>query len=70
MIALKRGADGESRNVDRLFAMWQAVYADTYFLTAQVDAAGTYTNAPGASEDVTSRKNIISNPKMFLILMI
>ncbi|KAL8794331.1 MAG: hypothetical protein Q9195_003158 [Heterodermia aff. obscurata] len=40
-------------NVDRLFAMWQAVYADTY-LTAQVDVAGTYTNAPGASEDVTT----------------
>ena len=54
MIALKKsGADGGPRNVDRLFAMWQAVYADTY-LTAQVDVAGTYTNAPGASEDVTS----------------
>ena len=41
--------------------MWQAVYADTY-LTAQVDVAGTYTNAPGASEDVTSGENIVSHP--------
>lgn len=56
------------RNVDRLFAMWQAVYADTY-LTAQVDAAGTYTNTPGASEDVTSGKSPLSNSKLFSILM-
>ena len=65
----KRGADGEPRNVDRLFAMWQAVYADTY-LTAEVDAAGTYTNAPGATEDVTSGKNVVSSSKLFLIIMI
>lgn len=68
MIALKRGADGEPRNVDRVFAMWQAIYADTY-LTAQVDAAGTYTTAPGASEDVTSGKNVVSNLNLFLILI-
>ena len=65
----KRGADGEYRNVDRLFAMWQAVYTDTN-LPAQVDAAGTYTNAPGASEDATSGKTAVSNPNLFLIFIL
>ena len=60
----KRAADGEYRNVDRLFAMWQAVYTDTN-LPAQVDAAGTYTNAPGASEDATSGKNAVSTRTCF-----
>ena len=31
-------------------------YPDTY-VTAQVDAGGTYTNDPRASEDVTTRKS-------------
>ena len=42
-----------SSNVDRLFAMWQAIHPDA-FVTPQIDAAGTYTNTPNFSEDVTT----------------
>ncbi|KAL9589590.1 MAG: hypothetical protein Q9203_001629 [Teloschistes exilis] len=37
-------------NVDRLFALWQAVYPEANF-PPQVNDAGTYTNDPGKSED-------------------
>ncbi|KAI4105868.1 MAG: hypothetical protein L6R37_002514 [Teloschistes peruensis] len=39
-----------SYNVDRLFALWQAVYPEVNF-SPQVNHAGTYTNDPGKSED-------------------
>ena len=38
-------------NVDRLFAIWQAIYPNSY-TTAEADAEGTFTNAPGETEDV------------------
>jgi len=37
------------RNVDRLFAIWQAIYPDS-FVTAQKNAFGTFTDAPGGIE--------------------
>ncbi|KAF6229867.1 hypothetical protein HO133_004204 [Letharia lupina] len=40
-------------NVDRLFAIWQAMYPDSY-TTAEADAEGTFTNAPGETEDVNT----------------
>lgn len=40
-------------NVDRLFAIWQAIYPDSY-TTAEADAEGTFTNAPGEIEDVNT----------------
>ena len=40
-------------NVDRLFAIWQAIYPDSY-TTAEADGFGTYTIAPGAIEDVNT----------------
>lgn len=40
-------------NVDRLFAIWQAIYPSSY-TTAEVDAEGTFTNAPGETEDVNT----------------
>lgn len=40
-------------NVDRLFAIWQAIYPDSY-TTAEADAEGTYTIAPGDTEDVNT----------------
>ncbi|KAA6415653.1 MAG: hypothetical protein FRX48_00369 [Lasallia pustulata] len=38
-------------NVDRLFAMWQAIYPGSY-TTPQSDAYGTFTNSPGGIEDI------------------
>ncbi|KAL9031397.1 MAG: hypothetical protein Q9196_000581 [Gyalolechia fulgens] len=38
-------------NVDRLFALWQAVYPDSH-VTPQVNTAGTFTNDPGTTEDI------------------
>lgn len=38
-------------NVDRLFAIWQAIYPSSY-VTSQRSIYGTYTNAPGKSEDI------------------
>ena len=40
-------------NVDRLFAIWQAIYPDSY-TTAEADGYGTYTNTPGEIEDVNT----------------
>ena len=40
-------------NVDRLFAIWQAIHPDSY-TTPEPDAYGTYTNAPGGVEDVNT----------------
>ena len=40
-------------NVDRLFAIWQAIYPNSY-TTAEVDIEGTFTNAPGETEDVNT----------------
>lgn len=42
------------RNVDRLFAIWQAIYPDSY-TTPQVNVIGTFTDAPGSSEDIDTR---------------
>lgn len=42
------------RNVDRLFAIWQAIYPNSY-TTPQPDAYGTFTNLPGGTEDVNTR---------------
>lgn len=46
-------------NVDRLFAIWQAIYPDSY-TTPQADAEGTFTNAPDGTEDVNTRKLTLS----------
>ncbi|KAL9136330.1 MAG: hypothetical protein Q9175_002475, partial [Cornicularia normoerica] len=40
-------------NVDRLFAIWQAINPNSY-TTAEVDAEGTFTTAPGQTEDVNT----------------
>ncbi|KAL9119272.1 MAG: hypothetical protein Q9187_004178 [Circinaria calcarea] len=40
-------------NIDRLFAIWQALYPDSY-VTPQVPGAGTYTNSPDEFEDVNT----------------
>jgi tyrosinase len=42
------------RNVDRLFAIWQAIWPDSY-TTSEVNEYGTYTIAPGATDDINSR---------------
>lgn len=36
--------------------MWQAIYPNSSYVTPQIDAAGTFTNTPGSTEDVNSRK--------------
>ena len=41
-------------NVDRLVAIWQAIYPDSWISTSQVNLAGTYTDEPGAPEDGNS----------------
>ena len=46
-------------NVDRLFAIWQAIYPDSY-TTPEVNAEGTFTDAPGSTEDTNTRKH--TNP--------
>ena len=40
-------------NVDRIFAIWQALYPDSY-VTSEVDSFGTYTNRAGSTEDVNT----------------
>ncbi|MCJ1262196.1 hypothetical protein MMC22_002066 [Lobaria immixta] len=40
-------------NVDRLFAIWQAIYPDSY-AKPQVSDFGTFTNAPGSLEDTNT----------------
>ena len=40
-------------NIDRIVAMWQAIYPDS-FVTPQVDQYGTYTTAPGSTEDINT----------------
>ncbi|KAL9609507.1 MAG: hypothetical protein Q9167_005724 [Letrouitia subvulpina] len=40
-------------NVDRLFAIWQAIYPSS-FVTSQISNYGTYTNTPGKSEDINT----------------
>lgn len=47
----------QTRNVDRLFAIWQAIYPDSY-TTSQSDSYGTFTNPPGGTEDVNTRMSI------------
>lgn len=46
-------------NVDRLFAIWQAIYPDSYTIS-EVDKEGTFTNAPGAAEDINTRESYSS----------
>jgi tyrosinase len=38
-------------NVDRIFALWQALWPDSY-VTSQVNKGGTYTNSPGLVENI------------------
>ncbi|KAI9827269.1 MAG: hypothetical protein M1832_005407 [Thelocarpon impressellum] len=40
-------------NVDRLFAIWQAIHPDSY-VEPQVDGSGTFTNPPGGIEDINT----------------
>ncbi|KAL8919178.1 MAG: hypothetical protein Q9208_006938 [Pyrenodesmia sp. 3 TL-2023] len=40
-------------NVDRLFALWQAIYPNST-VTPQVNAAGTYTDEGGKTEDINT----------------
>ncbi|KAI9855691.1 MAG: hypothetical protein M1824_005924, partial [Vezdaea acicularis] len=39
--------------IDRLFAIWQAINPDSY-VTSEVTTYGTFTNAPGSTEDVNT----------------
>ena len=43
-------------NVDRLFAIWQAIYPDAY-TTPQADSEGTFTIAPGNMDDINTRES-------------
>jgi tyrosinase len=40
-------------NIDRIFAIWQAVHPTSY-VTQQVNEAGTFTQAPGSMEDINT----------------
>ena len=40
-------------NVDRIFALWQAVNPDS-FITSEVNSVGTFTEAPGFTENISS----------------
>ena len=44
-----------NRNVDRLFALWQAIYPDSH-VAPQVTTVGTFTNNPGMTEDINTRQ--------------
>ncbi|KAL8721571.1 MAG: hypothetical protein Q9225_001779 [Loekoesia sp. 1 TL-2023] len=44
---------GILRNVDRLFALWQAIYPNSH-VTPQINAAGTFTDDPGTTEDINT----------------
>lgn len=44
------------RNVDRLFALWQAIYPNAT-VTPQVNAAGSFTEDPGTTEDINTRQS-------------
>lgn len=59
--SIKRAELDATRNVDRLFAIWQAIYTNTT-VTPQVNAAGTYTDDPGTMEDANTRQ---STPPLF-----
>lgn len=52
------------RNVDRLFAIWQAIYPNSY-TTPEVNAEGTFTIAPGSNDTINSRT---STPSQYLPL--
>lgn len=41
------------RNVDRLFALWQAIYPNSH-VTPQINTAGTFTDDPGTTEDINT----------------
>jgi tyrosinase len=41
-------------NVDRLFAIWQAINPNSYLTTSQANQFGTFTIAPGALDDVNT----------------
>lgn len=41
-------------NVDRLFAIWQALYPDN-FITPEINRFGTYTESPGTIEGPDTR---------------
>ncbi|KAG8527171.1 uncharacterized protein KY384_008601 [Bacidia gigantensis] len=41
-------------NVDRLIAIWQAIYPDSWINSSEVTAGGTFTDAPGSSEDANT----------------
>lgn len=44
-----------SSNVDRIVAIWEALYPDSY-VPPQSDFYGTYTIQPGSTDDVNTRE--------------
>ena len=43
------------RNMDRLLAIWQAIYPNSWIDTSQINEIGTFTDAPGSYENVNTR---------------
>lgn len=43
------------RNMDRLLAIWQAIYPDSWLNTSQINQIGTFTDAPGSYENIDTR---------------
>ena len=50
--------------------MWQASNPDSYDIPAQADAIGTYTNAPGSTEDGNTGKFTHLKFRLCLVLII
>lgn len=50
---IEEAANSKRRNVDRLFAIWQAIYPDSYAMR-EISHFGTFTIAPGSSEDINT----------------
>lgn len=65
---LPRNTKFHHRNVDRLVAIWQALNPNS-FTTPQADQFGTFTNRPGAIEDVnTSDYSLVSPLRGTIVL--
>ncbi|MCJ1347034.1 hypothetical protein MMC31_005255, partial [Peltigera leucophlebia] len=41
-------------NMDRLLAIWQAIYPDSWVNTSQINQIGTFTDAPGSIENINT----------------
>lgn len=54
--------DSMKRQVDRLFAIWQAIYPDSY-TAPQVNDFGTFTDPPYSMEDINTGMDTISPSK-------